>query len=88
MFFLHKFLQLNEEDTHIIGQSDFLAKKMVKNVFPRDPQDFSQFISNYQRNSNNLAAVESLSIHLMQSLQSNDSLMIDNCLSLTVIILI
>ena len=73
--------QINEQETHVIGQSDYIPQKAFGKVrLGEERRDFKVLLEKHAKKES-LRGVDSLSLHLMQSLQTNDFEMINACLS-------
>lgn len=65
----------------MIGQSDYIPQKAFGKVILRDDRRELKDLLQKQAKNEGLKGVDSLSLHLMQSLQTNDFEMINACLS-------
>lgn len=72
---------INEQDTHVIGQSDYIPQKTFAKVGLGEGRRESKVLLEKHAKKESLRGVDSLSLHLMQSLQTNDFEMINVCLS-------
>ena len=73
--------QINEQATHVIGQSDYIPQKSFSKV--REVGGRKEFAVLLEKHAKieRIRGVDSLSMHLLQSLQTNDFEMINFCLS-------